>query len=225
MSKSRSLSKRKSGASESGTIQAQKAPTGILPPSLVRAEANSDAVELLTAAFVMCYPDVKDISELDKGERATWLQIREGLLQGSKDAREALKTIVGLLDKQVEAEIEDIQQRRSEALKDKAAKRKRKNQTHAQQLKIRLERHEQKQKELKDRHENQVLKERMLIAMTGISFISLIVCLVVASLTGHVVAYGGSALFSVLSAGGALRLFVFGRDEDEVTDGDDPPQG
>jgi len=57
----------------------------------------------------MCYPDVQDIGELDKGERATWIRIREGLLQGNKAAIEALKTTVKVLDKQVDAEIKDIQ--------------------------------------------------------------------------------------------------------------------
>jgi hypothetical protein len=203
-------------------VPAQKAPTGILPPALARTGADSDVAELLTAAFVVRYPDIRDIGELEKGERAAWIRLRESLLKGDKAAIEALRGLVQMLDKQVEAEVEDLSERRVEVLKDKAARRKRKNQHHAQALKIRFEEHEQTIKEREIRLANQSLKERLLIAMTGISFICLVICFVIASLTGQVIAYGGGIVFSSVSIIGMIRLFILGRDEDSESEKDDP---
>lgn len=224
MSKSRSPSKRKSDATGGELVPTQKSPTGILSPALARTAADSDVAELLTAAFVVCYPDIKDIGELDKGERAAWIRLRESLLKGDKAAAEALNGLVQMLDKQVEAEVEDLSERRVEALKDKAARRKRKNQLHTQALKIRSEEHDQTIKEREIRLANQSLKERLLIAMTAISFICLVICFVIASLTGQVIAYGGGIVFSSVSIIGMIRLFILGQDKDSEPDKDDPGQ-
>jgi len=220
-------------------VPAQKTPTGILPPALARTAANSDVAELLTAAFVTRYPDIKDIGELEKGERAAWIRLREDLQKGDKAAVEALEGLVHMLDKQVEAEVEDLSERRVEVLKDKAARRKRKNQLHAQRkeealkqhevnledqalaLKIRFEEHEQTIKERQIRLANQSLKERLLMAMTGISFLCLVICFVIASLTGQVIAYGGGVVFSSVSIIGMIRLFILGRDKDNELEKDD----
>lgn len=214
-------------------------PTGIF----TGAQANSDAGALITSVFVLCYPDVKDIGELDKGERATWIRIREGLLQGHKAAIEALKAAVEILDKQVEAEIEDMQDRRQEALKDQAAKRRRKNQAHIQRnrqaekqheldlrekvevLKMRAAEHEQTLRERETKLANQSLKERLLIAMTAVSFVCAVGFVIAGFITGKVFTYGSAGgAFSVIWCIGMIRLFLLGQGKN-LAPQEDPPRG
>jgi cell division protein ZapA (FtsZ GTPase activity inhibitor) len=191
----------------------------------IRAKADSGAIELLNTAFIMCWPEVKDIGELDKGERAQWTLIREGLVHGGREAREAMKTVVGIFDKYMAVEIKG----RQEGVKLE-------KQTQLQSLRIQLEEHEQQKAHREARHknhlkkeENEILKERMLMAMTAVSFLSVVICFAIASLTGHILAYGGTGLFSLLSAGGAARLFIFNKADadgqsDEDRDSGDAPQ-
>ena len=177
-------------------------PTGVLPASLAKAPVNNDAVELITSVFVLCYPDVKDIGELDKSDRATWIRIREGLLEGNKAAIEALKTAVKIIDKQVEAEIDDMQVRRVETLKDQAARRRRKDRAHAQRM-----------KERETKLDNDSLREKLIIAMTAASFICTIGFVVASFFTGQAFAYGSGGAFSLIWLIGMIRLFVFGKEK------------
>lgn len=204
MSKSRSPAKRQSGASGSGSQASEGVvPTGVLPASLARAQVNNDAVELITSVFVLCYPDVKDIGELDKSDRATWIRIREGLLEGNKAAIEALKIAVKIINKQVEAEIEDMQVRRVETLKDQVARRRRKDRAHAQRI-----------KERETKLGNDSLREKLLIGMTAVSFICTIGFVVASFFADKAFAYGSGGAFSLIWLVGILRLFVFGKHKD-----------
>jgi len=212
-------------------------PTGIF----TGVQASSDAAELITSVFALCYPEVKDIGELDKGERATWIRIREGLLQGHKAAIEALKAAIEVLDKQAEAEIEDMQDRRQETLKDQAARRRRKNQAHirrsreaemqhkldlrerAQALSMRVAEHEQTLRERETKLANQSLKERLLIAMTAVSFVCAVGFVIAGFITGQVFAYGSGGAFSVIWCIGMIRLFLLGQGKNLSPREEDPP--
>lgn len=212
-------------------------PTGIL----AGIPANSDAVELITSVFVLCYPDIKDIGELEKSERATWIRIREGLLQGHKAAIEALKTAVEILDKQADAEIQDMRARREESLKDQAAKRRRKNQIHiqrkreaekqhelnlrekAQALRMHVAEHEQTLKERETKLANQSLKERLLIAMTAVSFTCAVGFVIAGFITGQAFAYGSGGAFSVIWCIGMIRLFLLGQGKNPTPPHEGPP--
>jgi hypothetical protein len=223
MSKSRSPSKRKSDAAGSELVPTQEAPTGILPHSLARGDANDDVVEMLAKAFAVCYPDVEDIGELDKGERSAWIHLRDGLLRGHKAAIEILKGMERMLETRLEAEAEDLRERRAEELKDSAARRKRKNQRHAQELEMDQKERMQTLEEREIRSANQSLKERLLLCMTAISFGCLIASLFATILTGHTVVYGsGAVFFSAVSVLGMIRLFIFGQEKESEV-GPSPP--
>jgi hypothetical protein len=216
MSKSRSPSKRKSDAAGSGLVPTPSAPTGILPPSLARGDTDDDAVEMLIQTFVDIYPGINDIGELDKGERSAWLRLRNGLLRGNKAAIEVAKGVERMLQKQVDAEILDRNERRAEELKDATARRKRENQSHAQELEMRREEHEQTLAERRVRSANQSLRERLVLGMTAISFGCLVASLLFVFLSGPQVVSGSSALFfGAVSIMGILRTLIFKREKEE----------
>lgn len=221
MSKSRSPSKRKSDAAGGGLEPTQKPPTGILPASLPKGDVNAAA--MLTEAFAVCYPSVDDIGELDKSERAAWIHLRDGLLRGHKAAIEILKGMEQMVERQVEAEIQDRDERRAEELKDAAARRKREGQSHAQELEMGREEHEQTLAERRVRSANQSLRERLVLGMTAISFGCLIASLLFVFLAGPQVVSGSSALFfGAVSIMGMIRTLIFKR-EKEDEEGRGPP--
>jgi hypothetical protein len=221
MSKSRSPSKRRSDAAGGGLEPTQKSPTGILPASLVKGDVNAAA--MLTKAFAVCHPNVDDIGELDKSERAAWIHLSDGLLRGHKAAVEILKGIEQMVERQVEAEIQDRDERRAEELKDAAARRKREGQSHAQELKMCWEEHEQGLAERTVSSANQSLRERLVLAMTAISFGCMIASLLFVFLAGPQVVSGSSVLFfGTASIMGMIRTLVFKREKEDEK-GPSPP--
>lgn len=212
MSKSRSPGKRKSDAAGGGLVPTSNAPTGILPPSLARGEAD-DAIEMLIQTFVEIHPGVSDISELDKGERSAWLRLRNGLMRGHKTAIEVIKGAEQMLHKQVDAEILDANERRAEELADAAARRKRENESHAQDLKLSRKEREQTLAERRVRSANESLRERLVIGMTAISFLCLIASLLFVLFAGPQVVSSSSALFfGAVSIMGMIRTLIYKRE-------------
>jgi hypothetical protein len=212
MSKPRSPSTRKSDAAGSGLVPTPSVPTGILPPSL--APGDDDAAETLIQTFAEIYPGVDDIGELDKGERSAWLRLRNGLLRGNKAAIEIARGAEQMLHKQVDAEILDRNERRAEELADAMARRKREDQSHAQELKLQRKEREQTLAERRVRSDNQSLRERLVLAMTAISFGCLIASLLFFFVAGPRVASGSSALFfGTVSLMGMIRTLIYKREK------------
>jgi hypothetical protein len=213
MSKSRSPSTRKSDAAGGGVVSTPNAPTGILPPSLARGDAD-DAIERLVQTFAEIHPGVNDIGELDKGERSAWIRLSNGLLRGNKAAIEIGKGVERMLHKQVDAEILDRNERRGEELEDAAARRKREDQIHAQELKLCRKEREQALAEKRIRSANQSLRERLVLGMTAISFICLIASLLFFFVAGPRVSSGsGALLLGMASIVGMIRTVIFKREK------------
>jgi hypothetical protein len=117
--KARAPAKRKGGGATAKPEPTSKRPYGLLPQRLSKTESNSDRIELLLVIGECFFPNATDVSDLSKEEKASWISFREQVLEGNKSLIQLARTVAETFGKHVDAEVEDIFERRAAELAEK----------------------------------------------------------------------------------------------------------
>ncbi len=183
---------------------------GLVPQSLKGGAGNNgEVLDLLTRISALWYPGVDNLEQLDPKEQKLWIRFREAAIRGHHSLAELMKTLNEAIRLQVEAEREDLKERREAHHENQKERRRAELEEKKDRLADDLEDRRQRREERGTRLEQEIKERKLVMAMTATSFLVTILLVVIGVVADLNVALGFSGLTGLGSVAGAYRLFVF----------------